>query len=88
MTTTRTREQVEETSRRGMRFYNDRIKPLLTDDDEGRFIAIDTKTGEYEIGDNEDVGLVLKAKMPDADIFMLVHPRIWVHSFGGGGRAD
>lgn len=88
MTTIRTREQIEETSRRGMEFYEDRIKPLLTDNDEGRFIAIDAKTGEYEIGDNEDVGLVLKERAPDADIFMLVHPRIWVHSFGGGGRAD
>ena len=66
-----------------MEFYEGRIKPLLTDDDEGRFIAIDAKTGEYEIGDNEDVGLVLKESAPDSDIFMLVYPRIWVHSFGG-----
>ncbi len=84
MTTIRTREQIEETSRRGMEFYEGRIKPLLTDDDEGRFVAIDAKTGEYEIGDNEDAGLVLKESAPDADIFMLVYPRIWVHSFGGG----
>ncbi len=88
MNTTRTREQIEETSRRGMEFYEERIKPFLIKDDDGIFIAIDVKTGEYEIGDNEDVGLVLKERAPDSDIFMLVHPRIWVHSFGGGGRAD
>lgn len=87
MTTIRTREQIEETSRRGMQFYNDRVKPLLTDEDDGCFIAIDTKTGEYEIGENEDVGLILKDRHPEADIFLLVHPRIWVNSFGGGVRS-
>ena len=88
MGTIRTREQIEATSRRGMEFYNERIKPLLTDDDFGRFIAIDSTSGEYEIGESEDVGLVLKERLPEAEIFMLVHPRIWVHSFGGGGRSD
>ena len=84
MSTIRTHEQIEETSRRGMKFYKERIKPLLTDEDDGRFIAIDSKTGEYEIGENEDVGLILKDRQPQADIFLLVHPRIWVNSFGGG----
>ncbi len=84
MTTIRTREQIEETSRRGMQFYENSIKPMLTEEDAGRFIAIDAKTGEYEIGDNEDVGLVLKDRAPDAEIFLLVHPRVWVNSFGGG----
>ena len=84
MSTVRTPEQIAKTSRRGMRFYTERVKPLLADEDNGRFIAIDSITGEYEIGDNEDVGLTLKDRQPNADIFLLVHPRIWVNSFGGG----
>ncbi len=88
MTTTRTREQIEETSRRGMQFYKDRIKPLLTDDDEGRFIAIDSHTGEYEVGDSEwDVVESLKSRLPDAEVLVVVHPRIWVHAIGGGMRS-
>ena len=87
MSTIRTPEQIDETSRRGMKFYNEQIKPLLSAEDNGRFIAIDSNTGEYEIGENEDVGLILKDRHPEADIFLLVHPRIWVNSFGGGMRS-
>ncbi len=80
----RTSEQLEETSRRALNFYHERIKPALTENDEGRFIAIDANTGEYEIGDDEWIGEGLKERSPSADIFVLVHPRVWVHTIGGG----
>ncbi len=77
----RTQEQREATRVNGMRHYNESIKPTLTDADDGLFFAIDTKTGEYEKGTDElDVAERLANRMPDAEIFMLVHPRIWVHS--------
>ena len=86
--TIRTSEQLEETSRRGLEFYNERIKPLLSDADDGRFLAIDANTGEYEIGDSEwEVVEDLKAQLPDADVLVLVHPRVWVHAIGGGTRS-
>ena len=85
----RTQEQTEANSRRGLEIYHERIKPLLTDDDEGRFIAIDSNTGEYEVGDGEmQVVEGLKSRLPDAEVLVVVHPRIWVHAIGGGGRGS
>ncbi len=82
----RTQEQLEATRVNAMRHYNASIKPILTDDDDGLLFAIDSITGEYEKGTDElEVADSLANRMPDADIFMLVHPRIWVHSIGGGG---
>ncbi len=81
----RTKEETEASSRRGLAFYHDHIKPLLNDEDDGRFIAIDSRTGEYEIGDSEwDVVEGLKARLPDAEVLVVVHPRVWVHAIGGG----
>lgn len=83
----RTKEETEASSRRGLEFYHERIKPLLNDEDDGRFIAIDSRTGEYEIGDSEwDVVEGLKARLPDAEVLVVVHPRVWVHAIGGGTR--
>ena len=71
-----------------MEFYHERIKPLLNDEDDGRFIAIDSRTGEYEIGESEwEVVEGLKTRLPDAEVLVVVHPRIWVHAIGGGTRS-
>lgn len=84
----RTKEETEASSRRGLEFYHERIKPLLNDKDDGRFIAIDSHTGDYEIGDSEwDVVEGLKARLPDAEVLVVVHPRVWVHAIGGGTRS-
>ena len=78
-----TQEEIDSTADRALDYYHKNIKPTLTDDDIDRFIAIDTHTGEWEISDGEDAVDRLKAKIPTANPFLLVHPRIWVHSFGG-----
>lgn len=85
----RAKEETEASSQRGLEFYHQHIKPLLNDEDDGRFIAIDSRTGEYEVGDSEwDVVEGLKTRLSDAEILVVVHPRIWVHSIGGGTRSD
>ena len=84
----RTKEQTEANSRRGLKIYHERIKPSLTDEHDGSFIAIDSNSGEYEIGDSEwEVVECLKARLPEAEVLVVVHPRIWVHAIGGGIRS-
>ena len=83
----RTSEQIQETSRRGLEFYHEQIKPIIGDEYQGSFVAIDAITGEYEIGETEmEVVDNLKKRVPDPDVLVLVHPRIWVHSIGGGDQ--
>lgn len=84
----RTKEQTEANSQRGLEIYYERIKPSLTDEHDGSYIAVDTSTGDYELGSGEwQVVEGLKSRLPDAEIFVLVHPRIWVHAIGGGARS-
>ena len=70
----RSKEETETVGKRGLAIYESEIAPQLSDDDQGRYVAIDVNTGEWEIDDSEDATEVLRARVPDADIFLLTHP--------------
>ncbi len=72
----RSREETDTVVKRGLEIYEIEVAPQLSDDDEGRYVAIDVNTGEWEIGDTERVGEDLRAKVPDASIFLWKHPEI------------
>ena len=78
-------EEVDVSGQAALTHYHERIKPLLTEDDVNRFIAIDPDSGEWEISDDRDAVDKLRKRVPGAYPFLLVHPRIWVESFGGYG---
>lgn len=69
-----TREVTADVVERGMSIYKNEIAPQLTDADDGRYIAVDVKSSEWEIGETESVSEVLRARIPDADIFLWRHP--------------
>ena len=48
----RSKDEIRGTVERGEAIYDAVIKDQLNDDQLGKFLAIDTKTGEYEIGDS------------------------------------
>ena len=77
-------EKIGGSGDRALAYYHERIKPLLTEDDVNRFVAIDCNTGAWAVSDGRDAVDKLKAEVPDAYPFLLVHPRIWVDSWGGG----
>ena len=78
-----TQQEIDAVACRAREHYVNHIVPQLTDDDINRFIAIDTVSGEWEISDGEEAADQLRARLPKAVIYLLVHPRIWVDSFGG-----
>lgn len=53
MTPAETKRDPEETNRIGNEIFEHRVKPNLTPDDDGKFVAIDLDTEEYEIDHNE-----------------------------------
>ncbi len=69
----RTKEDRDAVGARGLEIYESEIAPQLSDDDEGRYVAIDVNSGEWEIDDTRDVTETLRARVPNADIFMLRH---------------
>ena len=79
----RTKEETEAAGARGLAIYEKDIAPQLSDDDRGRYVAIDINTGEWEIDDTRDATEILRARVPDADILVLTHIDISTGYVGG-----
>jgi hypothetical protein len=77
----------EEFARRGDAVYEKDIRPRLDTDDEGKFAAIDIESGLYEIDEDEqEAGDRLRARVPEAQIWMVRVGSRSVHRFGGRQR--
>ena len=61
----------EELARLGTEVFDRRVRPLLRTEDDGKFVAVDVRTGEYEI-DRDDYAAVtrLRARVPAADVWL------------------
>jgi hypothetical protein len=72
MTGPQPRPSRDEIARLGEEMFARRVKPSLRPEDEGKFVAIDVFTGEYEI-DEDDYPVVmrLRARLPDAEIYLM-----------------
>ncbi|MBM3333828.1 hypothetical protein FJY63_04125 [Candidatus Sumerlaeota bacterium] len=57
---------------RGQSIYQEKVKPYVTDRDEGKFVAIDIETGDYEM-DSDDYGATerLLQRQPTAQIWLV-----------------
>ena len=76
----------EEFARRGDAIYEKDILPNLAAKDVGKFLAIDIETGEYEIAADEmKAGNKLRARLPEAQIWMVRVGHPATHRFGGHG---
>lgn len=65
------KEERSEIVRRGRELFRNHIRPTLSPSDDGKYVAIDVDSGEYEL-DDDDVaaGLKLKARQPNANMFL------------------
>lgn len=71
---------------RGDAIYEKEIRPRLGPKDKGKFLAIDIETGAYEMSREELRACEkLRARIPDAQIWMVRVGFRAVHSFGGHG---
>jgi hypothetical protein len=78
----------EEFARRGDA-YEKAILPKVAPKDIGKFLAIDIETGEYEIAADEmRAGNKLRARLPEAQIWMVRVGHRSVHRIGGGPRRE
>jgi hypothetical protein len=87
MATIRRRYSKEEFARRGDAIYENDVQPNLSPEDTGKFVAIDIDTGDYEIDVEEmTAGDKLRARLPDAQIWIVRIGSRYVHRFGGRDR--
>ena len=73
MSTTTTRRSIEERARLGEAAFDTHVKPHLSPDHDGLFVAVDIDTGEYEI-DKSDLAAVIRlgARIPGVESFLMM----------------
>ncbi len=84
MATVKHRYSKEEFARRGDQIYETQVQPRLNTKDEGKFAAIDIETANFEVADDElEAGAKLRARLPNAQIWIVRVGSRAVHRFGG-----
>ena len=74
----------EEFARRGEDIYNREIRPLVEANSQGKFVAIDIETGEYELAqDTLTASQRLFQRIPDAQVWYVRVGHRAVHRIGG-----
>ena len=87
MASTKRRYSKEEFARRGDAVYENKVRPHLAADDNGKFAAIDIDSGMYVIDTDElEACDRLRARLPEAQIWMVRVGSRYVHRFGGRDR--
>lgn len=84
MASVKRRYSKEEFAHRGDTIYESVVRPRLKSEDDGRFVALDIDTSEFEIDDDELTACDrLRARLPEAQIWMVRVGSRYVHRFGG-----
>ncbi|HEV3080809.1 MAG TPA: hypothetical protein VGY66_13555 [Gemmataceae bacterium] len=87
MASTQRRYSKEDFAQRGDAIYDNDIRPHLKNEDADKFVAIDIATGAYEIDEDElEAGKRLRARVPEAQIWIVRVGSRYVHRFGGRER--
>jgi hypothetical protein len=62
----------EERARRGAEIFERKVRPLLRPEDDGKFVAIDIATEEFEVADVDwDAVMRLSARRQGAQIWLM-----------------
>src|SRR5690349_9734829 len=73
----------EEFARRGDEIYERTVRPRLPADTQGRFVAIDVESGEYQLADDELTAIDrLQARVPGAAVWLRRVGRRDTYHFG------
>lgn len=85
---TQPRYSKEEFARRGDEIYDNRLRPVLEKDSEGKFVAIDIETAAYEVDSDELAASDrLLARIPNAQIWLRRIGSRYAHHFGSYPRS-
>jgi hypothetical protein len=72
MPSTEPRHSADELAQLGKEIFDRQVRPVLRPEDDGKFVAIDVETGDYEM-DEDDYAAVarLRSRKPAADIWLM-----------------
>jgi hypothetical protein len=71
MPATEPRRSLEEIARLGAEVFDRQVRPALRPEDDGKFVALDIGTGDYEL-DEDDYAAVtrLRNRRPSAEVWL------------------
>ena len=65
------RRSPEELARLGAEVFDRHVRPVLRPEDDGKFVAIDVGTGDYELDDDDYAAVTrLRARRPEAEVWL------------------
>jgi hypothetical protein len=72
MPTTTPPRSLDELARLGENIFDRQVRPTLRSDDDGKFVAIDVGTGDYELDDDDYTAVTrLRARNPSAEVWLM-----------------
>jgi hypothetical protein len=67
-----TQRSLDELAVLGADIFDRQVRPALRPEDDGKFVAIDVETGEYEMDEDDYTAVTrLRARKPAADVWLL-----------------
>jgi hypothetical protein len=71
MSTTDRSRNLDDLARRAVEVFDRQVRPALRPEDDGKFVAIDVNTGDYEIDEGDYAAVMrLRARRPAAEIWL------------------
>lgn len=65
------RPSLNELARRGAELFDTRIRPALRPEDDGKYVAIDVGTGDYELDPDDHAAVTrLRLRRPAAEVWL------------------
>ncbi|HBI43942.1 MAG TPA: hypothetical protein DDY78_13985 [Planctomycetales bacterium] len=72
MPTIKPRRTLDELARLGGEIFDRQIRPALRPEDDGKFVALDVETGDYEINEDDYTAVErLRARKPAAGVWLM-----------------
>ena len=71
-----TRRSLSSTAEKALDHYHSTIKDQLSEDDFGRYIAIDAHTGDWLVGESDEVVFEMRDRNPCAHPVVIQYPNI------------
>jgi hypothetical protein len=67
-----TKRTLDELANLGGAIFDRQVRPMLRPEDDGKFVAIDVETGDYEIDDDDYAAVTrLRSRKPAADVWLM-----------------
>ena len=72
MPTTKPRRSLDELASLGGEIFDRQVRPALRPEDDGKFVAIDVETGDYEIDEDDYTAVMrLRTRRPEAESWLM-----------------